>query len=140
MQDKTVLRDEISIQALPSKVWVVLTEPDYTRQYFFDSAILSEWTQGSEVITEAMDDETVALKNGTILESIPGLLLRFTLPEKQMRQASIWAVAYELFPEEGGVRLRLSQEICHHTAEIYHSAHQNSVLILQKIKWLAEYA
>lgn len=44
---KTNLRQEIAIDALPSKVWKVLTEPDYTSQYFPLENISSNWTGGT---------------------------------------------------------------------------------------------
>ena len=43
----TNLQQQITVHALPSKVWKVLTSPDYTNQYLSEGNLHSDWTEGS---------------------------------------------------------------------------------------------
>src|SRR2546421_11564807 len=104
---KKILKDEISIQALTSKVWIVLTHPEYTSQYLFEGKVISEWQKGNPIILEVEKEGKKELLNqGTILEMVPGIFLRFTLPDPSTSSSQAMILSYELIPEEGGIRLK----------------------------------
>ena len=47
---KTSIQQCILIDALPSKVWKVLTHQEYTSQFFFDDDFVFEWTEGGSIL------------------------------------------------------------------------------------------
>jgi hypothetical protein len=51
---KTNLQHQIFVDALPSKVWKVLTGCDYTKQYFPEANIQSQWTEGSAILSKKL--------------------------------------------------------------------------------------
>jgi uncharacterized protein YndB with AHSA1/START domain/DNA-binding transcriptional ArsR family regulator len=59
----------VLIKATPERVWQALTDPAYTREYFFRSSVHSEWTVGAKV-SYSYDDGTVVL-DGEVLEVDP---------------------------------------------------------------------
>ena len=40
---------EIEIRSSAEKIWEAITSPDWSRRYFFDSAVRSDWKRGSKV-------------------------------------------------------------------------------------------
>src|SRR5437764_623064 len=112
MHQKRLIREEITIHALTSKVWNVLICPEYTRQYLFEGDVISEWTKGSPIVYQSeIDGKSQIIKKGSIEEVIPGLALKFSLSDLQETNNNHAIVTYELFPEEGGINLRMTQEI-----------------------------
>jgi uncharacterized protein YndB with AHSA1/START domain len=135
------LRHEISIHALTSKVWSVLTSPDYTQQFLIEGEIVSEWTNGSRIFLEQdRNGNREKVEKGIIHEAVPGISLHFTLfhPGEQVKEPLNFL--YELLPEEGGVRLVLTQETIVPKEDLFRIMSENSMMMLQKIKWLAEYS
>jgi uncharacterized protein YndB with AHSA1/START domain len=72
-----IVQDSIEIAAAPSRVWEVLTESEYTRQYMFGCDAISDWRKGSELLWKGSADGKVYVK-GTIVDIEPGRLLRYT--------------------------------------------------------------
>ena len=140
MQHIRILREEVSIYALASKVWKILTQPQYTCQYFFDSIVISKWEKGGPIILEVeKDGEKKIIRTGSIIEIVPGISLHFALLEESQSFANAVNTRYDLLPEESGIRLKLMQEIFSLSEEQYKIAAGHWIMILQKIKWLAEY-
>src|SRR5919202_949788 len=40
---------ETDIRATPERVWQALTDPELTRQYYFNTRVESDWTPGSPI-------------------------------------------------------------------------------------------
>jgi uncharacterized protein YndB with AHSA1/START domain/DNA-binding transcriptional ArsR family regulator len=59
----------VLIKATPEQVWQAITDPTYTREYFFHSSVHSDWTVGAKV-SYSYDDGTVVL-DGEVLEVEP---------------------------------------------------------------------
>jgi uncharacterized protein YndB with AHSA1/START domain len=135
---KTNLRQHVVIDALPSKVWKVLTSPDYISQYLFEGANLCNCTEGS-VLTQFVQNGTEAetIHKGNVLQAVPGVLLKYKLKDEN---ESFILCTYELIPSEDGIELTLYAEGFEDTNEAYFIRLQQTKLLLQKIKWLAEYA
>lgn len=138
---KKLLRHEIIIHALPTKIWKVLTCSDYSRQFLHNEGLYSDWIKGSPIIQEVeKEGKKEAVHKGTVQEVIPGLSLQFTLYElPEFSDNTAW-YRYELVPEDGGVRLVLSQEVLLYSHQLYTLVSDNCQMMLQKIKWLAEYS
>ena len=60
---------EIYIRTTPEKLWNAITSPDMTRQYFYGTAVESDWKVGSAV--RHMQDNGEPALDGRILEIVP---------------------------------------------------------------------
>ena len=71
---------EIFIRTTPDKLWQAITDPAFTRQYFFAHSVESTWEQGA-TYTHRAPDGTLAIE-GTIVEIDPPhrLVQTFTCP------------------------------------------------------------
>jgi len=133
---QTSLQQKISVQALPSKVWKVLTSPEYVNQYFLQDLIHCDWTEGSTIflISEKRQETTI----GEVLESVPGMLLKFNFKESD---ASMYLTrTYELIIAGDGVELKMKCEGFAASSPEFRVRLQEANLVLQKIKWLSEYS
>jgi uncharacterized protein YndB with AHSA1/START domain len=136
---KTNLQQQIFIDALPSKVWKVLTTPDYIDQYLLEGNVHCQWIEGSP-ITLAMEFEgkLQTIHKGNILQVVPGVLLKYNLREENT--ADPVTITYQLIPAEDSIELKYQCEGFNDSNEDYFFRIQQTKLLLQKIKWLAEYA
>ena len=132
---KTNLQQQITVHALPRKVWKVLTGPDYINQYFLDGNINSDWTEGSSIF---LDSGSKPITIGEVLQSIPGMLLQFGFREENT--STYLVTTYELILAGEGVELKLRCEGFNASHQEYLIRVQQSNLLLQKIKWLSEYS
>jgi uncharacterized protein YndB with AHSA1/START domain len=132
---KTNLQQQITVHALPSKVWKVLSGPDYINQYFLDGNINSDWTEGSSIF---IDSGSKPVNIGEVLQSIPGMLLQFGFREENT--STYLVTTYELILAGEGVELKLRCEGFNASHQEYLIRVQQSNLLLQKIKWLSEYS
>jgi uncharacterized protein YndB with AHSA1/START domain len=109
-----IVRDSIQIAAPPSRVWEVLTKPDYTRQYMFGCDAISDWRRGSPLIWRGAEDGKVYVK-GTIVDIVPDLMLRYTTFDPNAgdgyedKPENYTTVTLELTPSEADTRLSVSQ-------------------------------
>jgi uncharacterized protein YndB with AHSA1/START domain len=133
---KTNLQQQITVHALPSKVWKVLTGTDYINQYFFEGNINSDWTEGSSIFL--LDGGTKPVNIGQVLQSVPGMLLQFGFREENT--STYLVTTYELILAGEGVELKMRCEGFNATHQEYLLRVQQSNLLLQKIKWLSEYS
>lgn len=133
---KTYLRQDISIDALPSKVWKVLTHADYTSQYFPDG-IQCNWIEGSRILMRIENKYSEEIDKGLVLEAVPGMVLKYCLQEDRAINTII--TTYRLIPGNNAVELKIYLEGFIDTEEDYQLRMQQVKLLLQKIKWLAEY-
>jgi uncharacterized protein YndB with AHSA1/START domain len=82
--NKFVVQKSIDIKAKPGEVWDALTNPDKTEKYFFNCAVYSDWQVGSPI---QFKGKLLLVKkiemNGTILEIMPGKLLKYNLKNEQ---------------------------------------------------------
>ena len=134
---KTNLQQQITVHALPSKVWKVLTSPEYVNQYFFKNDIHCDWTEGSSIVPVSESRE-LALSRGRVLESVPGISLKFNFLEENT--SAYLTTTYELIVARDGVELKMKCEGFTATNQEYLIRTQQANLILQKIKWLSEYS
>lgn len=133
---QSTIRAETTVHALPTTIWKVLTNPEYTRQYLLDCYLVSLWVEQEEVIGYIEEeDESRVLFKGRVEEVSPGQRLSFTL-EAQREPAQRFQLSYRFLPEQCAINL---------TMEVQHFGNEHIITreicrdMLSKIKWLAEY-
>jgi len=133
---KTNLHQQVTVRALPSKIWKVLTSPDYLNQYFFEKKISCNWMDGSPIL--ALSDHNGSMHVGEVLEAVPGMSLKFNFLEEHT--SDYITTTYELLVDGDGVELKMKWEGFSATDQEYFLRLQQAKLLLQKIKWLSEYS
>jgi len=98
------------IETTPEKLWQALTDSAFTRRYWFDTELRSDWKVGSPVAL-VMAGETT--DTGEILEADPPRRLAYTFkhvldPEMSKEPAS--KVVFTLEPHGKLVKLTLAHE------------------------------
>ncbi|MEP7373940.1 MAG: SRPBCC family protein [Chitinophagaceae bacterium] len=68
----------ININAPTERVWEALTTPSIIKQYFFGTTAVSDWKAGSPLIFRGEWEGKKYEDKGTILETIPEKLFRYT--------------------------------------------------------------
>jgi uncharacterized protein YndB with AHSA1/START domain len=127
------------IATTPEKLWAALTSSEFTRQYFFNRTVESDWNKGSPWILR-MPDGRVDVK-GEVRESEPPrkLVVSWNVdwaPEKLPEAV----VSYEIEPLGGGV-VRLTMTEAHPTpipATLLEGGRKGWPLILSALKSLLE--
>ena len=129
------------IDAPKSKVWEALTKPELIQQYLFGTQVTTDWQVGSPIIYKGVWEGKAYEDKGKILEIEPGKLLASTywsplsgspdLPENYQ------TVRYELFPEDEGSRLTVTQDniASQEAADRYG---QNWKMVFEEMKKLLE--
>lgn len=135
---KRILRHEVTIHALTTKLWRVLTNSAYTEQFLFDGRYFSDWSSGSAVYARE-DEGNEKVKKGTVQDVVPGISLKFDLSAPDELLHDPVGILYELVPDQGGIMLILTMEINSVSEHHYKMIEEQSKMMLQKIKWLAEY-
>jgi uncharacterized protein YndB with AHSA1/START domain len=131
----------ITINALDSKVWEALTNPDLIKQYLFGTAVITDWQVGSPIIYEGRWEGKSYQDKGIIMQIEPGKLLVSTywssmagLPDVPENYKT---VRYDLSKEGNGTRLTVTQNNNATPEEASHSS-QNWKMVLEGIKKLLE--
>ena len=132
---KTNLQQQVTVRALPSKVWKVLTNAEYVNQYLFKDSVHCDWIEGSAIIT---DPDNTPVKLGKVLEAVPGMLLKFSCREQN--SPIFITTTHELIVASDGVELKMRSEGFKATDTEFLIRLQQANLLLQKIKWLSEYS
>jgi len=57
---------EVYIRTTPQRLWEAITKPEFTRQYFYGSRVISDWKVGSPVVH--VSDEGTPLLEGKVIE------------------------------------------------------------------------
>lgn len=79
-----VINKSILINAPASKVWKVLTRPEFTKQYMFGCEVDSKWEEGSTVEWKGIQDqkETVFVK-GKVIQIRPEEMVTYSTFDPQ---------------------------------------------------------
>jgi uncharacterized protein YndB with AHSA1/START domain/DNA-binding transcriptional ArsR family regulator len=59
---------EVYIRSTPERVWQAITDPAFTRQYYYDNDVVSDWQPGSKIAYREGDQEAIT---GEIVEVDP---------------------------------------------------------------------
>lgn len=139
-----VVKKSFEIDAPASKVWEILTNPAFTKQYMFGCELLSDWKVGSPVLWKSSLDGKVYVK-GNLVKIEPNKSLQFTVFDPHMGIPDISSnyamVTYDLTSEGNGTKLSISQGDFAGMAEgekRYAEANFGWDMIFIKLKELAE--
>jgi hypothetical protein len=135
---KTNLQQNILIGALPVKIWKVLTTADYIDQYLFEGTLHCRWIEESPLTLIIANEQKIeTVHKGKIVQVIPGVLLKYVLLDEEAKSV---IVTYHLSPVETGIELNYSCEGFTDNEEDHLFRMKQTKILLQKIKWLSEYA
>lgn len=99
---------QIDIDALPDEVWRAITDPQWTRRYFHDTAVHTTWAVGAPISYD-LPDGTPAIA-GRIVEYSPPhrfvMTARFLFDDEAVAEPES-LVTWEVSPQRGGTRLTL---------------------------------
>ncbi|MVM35399.1 hypothetical protein GO755_35590 [Spirosoma sp. HMF4905] len=109
--DEFVVRKTISLKAEPSEVWNALTNPEKTKQYFFNCEVYSDWEVGSTILFTGrlFLIKKIELK-GQIVKFEPNKLLKYTL-QNENDPDNFSTVTDELTYENGETILSISDDV-----------------------------
>src|SRR6478735_12806959 len=113
---KRTLRHEVTIHALTTKLWRVLTSSEYTEQFLFDGQFVSDWTKGSPICSPAGNHKA---ERGLVKDVVPGIALEFTLFGLADVSTAPVDLSYQLVPEQGGIMLILAVNIAFEADNLY---------------------
>lgn len=113
----------IYIQTTPEKLWDALTNPEFTRQYWFGIDVISDWKVGSPMTYLASGQPHV---EGKVLAAERPKLLSYTFRDAsgEASKEPPTKVTLELEPEEGTDTVRLTVT---HTDFVPGSKHRPSI-------------
>src|SRR5476649_1396498 len=78
-----IVRKSITIKAELKAVWDALTNPEKTKEYFFNCRVISQWKAGSPITFKGWMFFFVPVElKGRINKIQPGKLLQYTLRNK----------------------------------------------------------
>jgi uncharacterized protein YndB with AHSA1/START domain len=114
MDNKHIAEATTTINASVSRVWEALTNPKLIKQYLFGADVISDWKEGSTILYKGIYEGKTYEDKGSVLKVEPEKLLLIThwsplsgspdIPENYHK------VRYELTAENGGTRLRITQD------------------------------
>jgi uncharacterized protein YndB with AHSA1/START domain len=98
----------IEIDAPPDDVWRAITNPEWTRRFFHDTAVHTTWTPGTPISYD-LPDGTPAIA-GRVLEYSPPrrfvMTARFLFDDEAIAEPES-LVTWEVVPQDRGTRLTL---------------------------------
>ncbi|MBL0033921.1 MAG: SRPBCC domain-containing protein [Bacteroidetes bacterium] len=107
-----IVKKEITINATPAEVWDALTNPEKTKEYFFNCEVHSDWKKGSPIIFEGRIMLVKKIEmDGIILEIEPEKLLKYNLINSDGDHPTTSTVTDQLTYENGKTRLSISDDV-----------------------------
>ena len=109
------VKNSITINASPAKVWDVLTNPQQTKKYMFGCEALSDWRVGSPILWQgSYEGNDMVFVKGNIVDIKPGKFLAYTTidpndPSVKDSPENYLTVTYELSEQNGQTLLTVSQ-------------------------------
>jgi len=108
------IKNSISINALPQKVWDALINPEKTKIYMFGCETVSDWKVGSQLLWKATyEGKEMVFVKGNIIEIKDFKKLVYTVfdPNSTMEDIpqNYLTVTYELIFDENNTTLNVTQ-------------------------------
>ena len=100
------------IRTTPEKLWQALTEPDFIRQYWFNTTVLCSWQKGAP--WKMVGADGTLTDSGEILESDPPrrMVIRWLNEWKpELKAEGFSRCTIELEPVDSAVKLSITHEI-----------------------------
>jgi uncharacterized protein YndB with AHSA1/START domain len=114
MKNELLVKNTITINATPAKVWDALTNPEQTKKYMFGCETVSDWKKGSALLWKgSYEGKEIIFVKGEILEIEPEKKLVYTTidPNSNIDDVSenYLTVTYNLTEESGKTVLTVTQ-------------------------------
>ncbi|MBV8593725.1 MAG: SRPBCC family protein [Caulobacteraceae bacterium] len=129
----------IFIRTTPEKLWTALTDPDFTRKYWFGMHQEAEWRAGSPWKLVFADGRVADA--GQVLEADPPrrLVLRWRNEFRpELSEEGYSRCAIDLEPVDGTVRLTITHEIEREKSKVIEAVSGGWPRILSNLKSLLE--
>jgi len=144
MAKELIVEKEIKIKAPVSKIWDILTKPEWTKQYMFGCEPVTDWKPGGAILWRGSSNGIVYVK-GNIVKIKPTELLQYTTFNANSELPNIpsnyLTVTLKLAEEDGYTKLTASDgdfSSVDESEKRYNDALRNWDMVLNKIKELAE--
>ena len=114
MNNALIAEAKITINTSAAKVWDAITNPEIIKQYLFGAEVISDWKAGSPIIYKGIYQGKAYEDKGTVLKAEPEKLLLIThwspLSGTANSPENYHKVSYEIMPQNGRIRLTISQD------------------------------
>jgi uncharacterized protein YndB with AHSA1/START domain/DNA-binding transcriptional ArsR family regulator len=130
---------EIYIRTTPEQLWAAITSPEFTRRYFYSTAVESDWQSGSP-FTYRQDDGSIAI-SGDVLEVEPPhrLVTTFsTHQDEETRAERPSRVTWEIEPMGDVCKLTLVHDDFDGMTKTYQEVGSGWPPVLSSLKSLLE--
>lgn len=127
------------IRTTAEKLWQALTEPEFTRQFFFGTVQESEWKVGAA--WKIVEPDGTVPDSGEILEldAPRRLVLKWQSQGKaELREEGFSRMSYELETQEEMVKLTVRHEMDKEESKLIRSVSNGWPMILSSLKSLLE--
>ncbi|MDJ0656931.1 MAG: SRPBCC family protein [Xanthomonadales bacterium] len=130
---------ETFIRSTPDQIWKALTSSEFTRQYFHQCSVHSDWAEGSTV--RYSDDSRDSIMEGRVLVSDPPRQLcytwRFTY-DPDLAAEGDSRVTFDIEPMGKVCRLRITHDWFDRENKTYEHISGGWAIILSSLKSLLE--
>jgi uncharacterized protein YndB with AHSA1/START domain len=114
MAQQLYVKNSITINASPARVWDALTNPEQTKKYMFGCETVSDWKKGSLLEWKGQQDgKDIVYVKGDIIDIKPEKLLIYetidTLSPIDETSEEFLKVTYELIPQGSLTVLNVTQ-------------------------------
>ena len=113
MQTKHKSICQTTIKAPVNKVWKALTDPEIVKQYFFGSAMATDWKTGNPIIFQGVYEDKPYKDKGTVLEYSPNKSLSYSYLSSwsglEDKPDNYLIVSYQVKELPDGTELTISQ-------------------------------
>jgi len=107
-----IVHQQIKLNATAEAVWDALTNPEKTKQYFFNARVISQWKEGGPITFKGWMFWIIPFEmKGKIIKAIPGKLLKYTLKNGKSEDASQSTVTDELTFKNGHTVLSITDHV-----------------------------
>jgi uncharacterized protein YndB with AHSA1/START domain len=132
---------EIDIVATPGRVWSALTDPAQVKQYFFGTAVDTDWQPGSKITWSGEYEGRSYADKGEVINAESHRRLELThfsaLSGQEDKPENYHKLAFQLDERNGGTHVTLTQDNNGSAAEA-EQASKNWATVLSGLKQVAE--
>jgi uncharacterized protein YndB with AHSA1/START domain/biotin operon repressor len=103
---------ELYIRTTPERLWEAITDGEMTQQYYFGSAVASDWTPGARFEMRSPDGTQLWVEGEVLEVDPPRRLVQSFIAhwDAEMEQQAPSQVTWEIEPRGGSCRLRVIHE------------------------------
>lgn len=142
MDKKLKTQKSIEIDVEIEKLWSILTESKYTKEYMFNCSVESEWNKGDSITWQGNYQGYEAFQKGSILNIEPYSKIKYStfdpnfgledIPENYIH------VTYGLTEKNRKVQLTITNETFDGNEERMKHINQGWEMVIEKLKEVAE--